>query len=268
MIAYEWSFDPFVTIPLALSGVFYIVGIRVLWRRSPAELQGWQAACFAGGWIALFVVLVTPPHEIGRHLFTAHMIEHEVLMAVAAPLLALSRPVVALGSALQARWLERLQVSAQSRWISLPWSWLIRPLNATLLHGAVIWIWHTPRLFDAAVMDPTVHRLQHATFFFTALLFWWALFRGARRHLGAGAIHIAFTMVHTSILGALIALSPRLLYVAQTKDAPAFGLSPLEDQQLGGLIMWVPAGAVYAAAALALVGFWIRAREHATSYAE
>jgi cytochrome c oxidase assembly factor CtaG len=75
-------------------------------------------------------------------------------------------------------------------------------------------------------------------------------------------------MVHTSILGALIALSPRLLFVVQTRDAPAFGLTPLEDQQLGGLIMWVPAGTLYAAVALVLVGLWISARGHRPSYAK
>jgi putative membrane protein len=123
-------------------------------------------------------------------------------------------------------------------------------------------------LFDAAVADEAVHRMQHFSFLATALLFWWALFRGARNQLGLGAFHIALTMVHTSILGALIALSPRILYVAQTKDAPAFGLTPLEDQQIGGLIMWVPMGTLYAAIALAMIGFWMTARARNPSYAE
>ena len=270
MIEYEWSFDPFVAIPLALSGGLYATGVARLWARAGIgeSVKRWQAACFAAGWLSLLAALVTPLHELGEHLFTAHMIEHEVLMAVAAPLLALSRPIGAFLYALPRTWRHWLSRSAGAGWISVPWGWLTRPLDATILHGAAIWIWHTPALFDATVTNETMHRLQHASFLVTALFFWWAIFRRARRDYGLGAIHVAATMVHTSILGALIALSPGLLYVVQTKDAPAFGLTPLEDQQLGGLIMWVPAGTLYAAVALVLVGLWISAPNRRPSYAK
>lgn len=270
MIGYEWSFDPFVTIPLALSGALYATGLARLWNRAGVNgsVKTWQAACFAAGWLSLFGALVTPLHELGEHLFTAHMIEHEVLMVVAAPLLALSRPIGAFLYSLPRSWRHWLSRSAGARWVFVPWNWLTRPLDATILHGAAIWIWHTPRLFDATVANETMHRLQHISFLVTALFFWWAIFRRARRDYGIGAIHVAATMVHTSILGALITLSPRLLYVAQTRDAPAFGLTPTEDQQLGGLIMWVPMGTLYAAIALALIGLWIGARSRKPSYAK
>ena len=270
MIDYEWSFDPFVTVPLVLSGALYTIGVARLWMRAGTgqSVKRWQAACFAGGWLSLFAALVTPLHELGEHLFTAHMIEHEILMAVAAPLLALSRPIGAFLFAVPKNWRHWLSRSAGTRWISGPWNWLTRPLNATILHGIAIWVWHVPALFDATVENETMHRLQHISFLVTALFFWWALFRRARRDYGVGSIHVAITMVHTSILGALIALSPRLLYVLQTKDAPAFGLTPLEDQQLAGLIMWVPAGAIYAGAALALAALWIGFRGHPESYAK
>jgi len=268
MIDYEWSFDPFVTVPLALSGLLYATGVARLWARAGVgeSVTPWQAACFAAGWLSLFGALVTPLHELGEHLFTAHMIEHEVLMAVAAPLLALSRPIGAFLYALPKTWRHALSRAAGARWISTPWNWLTRPLDATILHGVAIWVWHTPVLFDATMTNETLHRLQHISFLVTALFFWWAIFRLPRRDYGIGAIHVAATMVHTSILGALIALSPRLLYVAQTRDAPTFGLTPLEDQQLGGLIMWVPMGALYAAVALALIGLWIGSRSRRPSY--
>ena len=270
MIEYEWSFDPFVTAPLAISAVLYATGVWRLWMRAGmgGSVKRWQAACFAVGWLSLFGALVTPLHELGEHLFTAHMIEHELLMAIAAPLLALSRPIGAFLHALPKTWRHALSRTAGARWISLPWNWLTRPLDATVLHGVAIWIWHTPALFDATVTNETMHRLQHTSFLVTALFFWWALFRRARRDYGIRAIHVAATMVHTGILGALIALSPRLLYVLQTRDAPAFGLTPMEDQQLGGLIMWVPMGTLYAAIALALIGLWIGARGRKPSYAK
>jgi putative membrane protein len=270
MIRLEWSFDPFVIVPLAVTGALYATGVVRLWVRAGIgqSVKGWQAGCFAAGWFSLFAALVTPLHELGEHLFTAHMIEHEILMAIAAPLLALSRPIGAFLYALPKSWRHWLSRGAGARWISVPWHWLTRPLDATILHGVAIWIWHVPVLFDATIQSETMHRLQHISFLVTALFFWWALFRRARRDYGVGAIHVAITMVHTSILGALITLSPRLLYVLQTRDAPAFGLTPLEDQQLGGLIMWVPAGTLYAIIALVLAGLWITVRNRPLSYAK
>jgi cytochrome c oxidase assembly factor CtaG len=136
------------------------------------------------------------------------------------------------------------------------WSWLTRPINATIGHGAAIWLWHAPALFDAAVENVTLHRLQHVSFFVTALFFWQAMLRRSAR--GAAFGHVFLTMLHTSLLGALIALAPHVLYRVQTAQSAAWGLTPLEDQQLAGLVMWAPAGAIYAGAALALAALWIR----------
>jgi putative membrane protein len=125
-----------------------------------------------------------------------------------------------------------------------------------LLHGLAIWAWHAPPLFDAAVANIAIHRLQHLSFLLTAILFWWSVLR--RSESGVAAWHLFITMLHTGVLGALMALAPRVLYQAQTAAAPEWGLTPLEDQQLAGLIMWVPAGTIYAGAALALTAIWIR----------
>jgi cytochrome c oxidase assembly factor CtaG len=125
-----------------------------------------------------------------------------------------------------------------------------------LIHGVAIWVWHAPLLFDAAVVDVTMHRLQHLSFLLTAVLFWWSVLRSSET--GVAAWHLFTTMLHTSVLGALMALSPRVLYGAQTATALQWGLTPLEDQQLAGLIMWIPAGTIYAGAALALMAIWVR----------
>jgi cytochrome c oxidase assembly factor CtaG len=111
-------------------------------------------------------------------------------------------------------------------------------------------------LFDAAVASVLFHRLQHLSFLVTALLFWWSVLR--RSNCGLAAWHLFVTMLHTSVLGALMALAPRVLYDAQTATAGAWGLTALEDQQLAGIIMWIPAGTVYAGAALAMTSIWIR----------
>jgi cytochrome c oxidase assembly factor CtaG len=177
-------------------------------------------------------------------------------MAISAPLLVISRPVGTFlwsmprhGRVAVGRFLRRRAVTAA-------WQWVSSGGNATLLHGVAIWAWHAPLLFDAAVVNVAMHRLQHLSFFLTAILFWWSVLRSSES--GAAAWHLFITMLHTGILGALMALAPRVLYAAQTSTALEWGLTPLEDQQLAGLIMWVPAGTIYAGAALALTATWVR----------
>jgi cytochrome c oxidase assembly factor CtaG len=253
-----WTFDPFVVIPLLASAALYGAGAASLWRAAGLGrgIRAWQAACYAAGWLTLAGALVSPLHWLGEHLFTFHMIEHEIVMAVSAPLFVLARPIGAFLWALPKR--VRVQVSGllHGRSVRAAWRWMTHPRVATLAHGLAIWVWHAPALFDAAVRDVTMHRLQHLSFFVTALLFWWSMLRTADR--GSAAWHIFVTMLHTSVLGALMALAPRVLYQAQTLQAPAWGLTPLEDQQLAGVVMWVPAGTIYAGAALAFIALWIK----------
>jgi putative membrane protein len=190
-------------------------------------------------------------------------------MAVSAPLLVVARPI---GTLLWS--LPRKCRLAAGRFLRRPlvdriWNWLSAGRNATVLHGVAIWVWHAPVLFDAAIANVMIHRLQHLSVLLTAILFWWSVFR--RSDIGLAAWHLLITMLHTSVLGALLALAPRVLYEAQTAAAARWRLTPLEDQQLAGLIMWVPAGMIYAGAALGLTAIWIRhsgemrRREHVVS---
>lgn len=252
-----WTFDPWIVAPLALAGGLYAAGTARLWRRAGIGrgIRPWRCAAYAAGWLSLALALCSPLHWLGERLFTAHMIEHEIVMAVAAPLLAAARPVGAFLWALP-RALRALFVRcAHAAPVRAGWRWLTAPGMATVLHGAALWLWHAPALLDATVADTGVHRLQHLSFLGSALLFWWALFR--RAHPGVAAGHLLVTMMHMGLLGALIALAPRVLYPAQTAEAPRWGLTPLEDQQLAGLVMWVPAGTVYLAAALAFAASWL-----------
>lgn len=252
-----WTFDPWIAGPLLVLGLLYAVGALVLWQRTTVgwQVRRLQAMAYVGGWLTLAAALVSPLHWLGERLFTFHMIEHEILMAVSAPLLVVARPI---GTLLWS-FPRRLRVAAgwalRKPAVVGAWQWLSSGRNATLVHGVAIWAWHAPVLFDAAVTNVAVHRLQHVSFLLTAMLFWWSVFR--RSNTGLAAWHLFVTMLHTGVLGALMALAPRVLYQAQTATAEAWGLSPLEDQQLAGLIMWVPAGTIYAGAALGLTTLWI-----------
>ncbi|MBO1075508.1 cytochrome c oxidase assembly protein [Roseomonas marmotae] len=254
----RWTFDPWVSGPLLASLLLYLGGTLRLWRHAGfgRGIGLARLAAYLAGWLSLAGALLSPLHWFGERLFTLHMVEHEIVMAVAAPLLVLARPGGAFAWALPAR-LRRPVWRAGRAWpLRHAWLLLSAPLAATVLHGLAIWVWHVPVLFDATVQHVGVHRLQHLSFLLSALLFWWALLR--RCQPGEAAIHTVLTMMHTGLLGTIMTFAPRVLYSAQTARSGLWGLTPLEDQQLAGLIMWVPAGTVYAGAALAFLALWIR----------
>jgi putative membrane protein len=253
-----WTWSPWVTIPIALSGGFYVSGLARLWRRAGIGrgVRLWQAGCFFLGWLLLVVALVTPLHSLGERLFAAHMIEHEILMALAAPLLVVGRPVAMLW-ALSSTLRRAVGTIGRMSLVAGSWGWLTNPPIATLLHGAALWIWHAPPLYEAALADSWVHWLQHLSFFVTAVLFWRALLQGREQAYGAAVFYLFVTSLHTGFLGILLAFLRRPIYPTQTSGAAEWGLTPLEDQQLAGLFMWIPAGIVYAGVALVLAGLWI-----------
>jgi putative membrane protein len=251
-----WTFDPWIVGPLAVSGLMYLAGMNRLCRGTGYRgIRFWHAMAYGAGWLSLGIALMSPLHWLGEHVFTFHMIEHEIVMAVAAPLIVLARPIGALLWGLPKAVRRRVVVTFQKRNLRRLWSFVSGGRNATIIHGLAIWAWHAPILFDAAVTNVAIHRLQHVSFFSTALLFWWAVLR--RSDYGAGAFHLFVTMLHTSALGALMALAPHVIYGEQTLHSAEWGLTRLEDQQLAGVVMWVPAGTVYAGAALALIARWI-----------
>jgi cytochrome c oxidase assembly factor CtaG len=232
-------------------------------------MRRWETTAFWTGWVILVIALVSPMHPISEQLFSVHMVQHELLMVAAAPLLVLGRPLVPFLWALPLSTRQHLATAAHTPALRVTWSVISRPVSAWILHAAAIWIWHVPRLFQLTLTSTFVHALQHASFLLTALIFWWALVHGRRapgtgpRAAGHGAavFYLFTTAVHTSALGALLTFSPTLWYPAYALSAASWGLTPLEDQQLAGLMMWIPGSVGYLIAALALLAAALRAAE-------
>jgi cytochrome c oxidase assembly factor CtaG len=131
------------------------------------------------------------------------------------------------------------------------------------VHAIALWTWHIPFLFEAVLHIEWVHTLQHLSFLISALLFWWALLHGPQGTMGYGAavLYLFTTSIHSGVLGALITFAGSVWYPSYKGLTVSWGLTPLEDQQLGGLIMWIPAGVVYIIAGLALFAGWMRESE-------
>lgn len=252
-----WSLEPYLIVPLLLSAMLFAVGWNRLHPRAVRGATGLrrQGLLFAMGWLVLAGALVSPLHSAGRHSFTAHMLEHELLMLLAAPLLVMSRPLPIFLWAFPSP--LRQTVGRMGLGLAPTFRALTGPLMATALQAAALWAWHAPSLFDAALRNEGWHIAQHASFLGSSLLFWSAML-----HPKSGqrsALLAPFCLFVTSLvgggLGALMALAPSPWYAGYAAPGlTTLGLTPTEDQQLAGLLMWVPGGAVHAAAALALLG--------------
>jgi putative membrane protein len=250
--------EPWGAACLAVSAVAYAWGVGRLWRRAGAfrGISRGDAARFAAGWLLLCAALLPPIDTMAAVSFAAHMAQHEILMALAAPLLVLGRPLEAWVWALSPAGRARIPMVTCSRVLRNAWAAITSPLGAWLLHAAALWIWHVPAFFGAALESSPVHIAQHASFLATALLFWWSVFERSRRHAGGASIASLFTtMAHSGALGALLAFAAHPWYAAY---GGAYGMDALEDQQLGGLIMWAPASLAYLAAALFIASRWLR----------
>jgi len=260
-----WAFDPLVVFSLLVTALLYSVGIVRLWRTAKvgSGISGWEAASFGAGWISLVIALVSPLHPWGEVLFSAHMTQHEILMLISAPLIVMGRPLIATMWALPRTWRSDAGGILNREPLVSIWNTLTNAAVAFAIHAIALWIWHVPYLFQATLESDLVHTLQHVSFFGSALLFWWAIIYGKRglSSYGAGVLYLFATSVHSGLLGALLTFTHRVWYPIYSDSTAAWGLTPLEDQQLGGLIMWVPAGIVYIVAALVMFASWLRESE-------
>jgi putative membrane protein len=250
----------FVIGSLLAAALLYAIGILRLWPHVHARRElVWRAWAFAAGWAALALALLSPLDTRAGGSFAMHMIQHEVLMLVAAPLLVIGRGLPTFLWAVPHDARLRLGRATKVDWVRRTWDALTSAFSAWLLHAAALWLWHVPAFFNAAVRNDTAHDWQHATFLVTALLFWHALLRpsgpGSR---GLAIVYLFTTTIHTGVLGALLTFAPRPLYATLDSGLTLGALTTLEDQQLGGLIMWVPGALVYVAVALVLAVRWLR----------
>jgi putative membrane protein len=197
-LALRWNFDAFALLVLALLAV-------PVWR-SPAGIA-------AIGTLA--IALVSPLCALSSALFGARVVHHVLLVAVAAPLLAIAWPARARAG------------------VGLPF----------LLATATLWLWHVPGAYDAALGDMGLYWVMQASLFGTAVWFWRSAFSHAD---GAGAAWVFLAYLAMGLLGALLTFAPDPLYATHAAGPLLWGLTPLQDQQLGGLIMWMPAGLPFA----------------------
>lgn len=236
-----WNFDALILFSLLSVFLLYVIG-----RLKMRNKNFWHSISFYTGLVVLFLALISPIDPLSDLLASVHMLQHTLLMMVAAPLMVVGAPTHTM--------LWVMPAAAGRKLLSV--RRFIRPLLAWSLYSLTLWIWHLPYLYEAALQIPWVHDLQHLAFFITSFLFWSVLFDPFQRkllHPGAGILYLFVASLHSMILGVLMALSPSVWYESYLETAPLYGLSALEDQQLAGLIMWMPAGLAYVVAVAVLL---------------
>jgi putative membrane protein len=252
-----WDGDPSVVIGCCALVVGYLAALR--FRYSPLIPR------FVAGVGILGLALVSPIDTLGdRYLFSAHMLQHLLLVLIVPPLLILGIP-----AALWRRWLRWPGVDRAERLLG-------QPVFAWGLAVGTLWLWHLPALYEAALEHEAIHIGQHLTFLVTATIFWWPVLTPvAERRLAAAPtlLYLLAAAAANTLLGILLTFAPAGLYPAYRRPVDLLGLLPLirqdwgltptADQQLGGLIMWVPGGLVFLGVVLATLVRWLGSAEEA-----
>jgi putative membrane protein len=246
-----WNWNPLIGAILAFVGWRYMDGVWRLWRRAGTGrgVRHWQVGAFWSGLAVLFLALITPIDTLSKSSLSMHMIQHLLLMIIAPPLLVIGMPPLAVISMVPMPWRQGLVrwLNRQRRLKHL-WHGLNTPLMVWGLFALILWGWHVPALYQAAIGDSFVHLLEHGSFFNAGMMFWWSL----RNQPVIGVLMVFTTAVHSSILGALMTFSTQIWY-------PVY--NSLEDQQLAGLIMWIPGGVIFLITMLLLLWRWLQEME-------
>lgn len=252
--------DPGLVVVAAVAAA-YAWGLRRLWAAAGRGrvVHRHQAWAFAAGAVVVGLALAPPLHHGAEVALSAHMAQHVLLMALAAPLLVIGAPVTALSWALPPGWRRR----AQAGWRSLVGG--RRSSRGAWLAGSVVvvtlatWSWHVPVLYQAALALPSLHAVEHACFLGSAMLFWEVVAGAGRRsRAGAGVVAVFVVILGANALGAAMTLADRPWYPAYVRGPVA---AVVEDQQLAGVLMWGVGGLVSVVAAAVLFSSWVRAAE-------
>lgn len=241
----RWNLDPILIAVLIATLAAYGLGVRRL-QVETRHLRTWRRAAFGAGWAIAILALISPLCPLSVSLFSARVGQHMILSLVAAPLVLLGRPGLAL-TALAPRLARRMATSPLVRAA-------VSPAGAATAFALALWFWHAPGPYDATFASPIVYWLMHLTVFAAALTIWNVLLdTSAARAVPVMAVG-AISTLQMTFLGAIITLTPRLLYAPHILTPYAWGLTQASDQQLGGLIMWVPGCAIFLAVTLVALG--------------
>jgi cytochrome c oxidase assembly factor CtaG len=234
-----WSPEWVASAILLLTVWVYVRG----WRRG--ERDRTRLSVFLAGMTLLAIAIASPLEALDDSFLSVHMVQHFLLMMAAPPLLLAGHPFVPFLRGLPRVWVKRgLRPLFASRKLRRAARWLVTPPVAGVLFACAMISWHIPNLFELALASPFWHDIEHATFFWGGILFWWPVIESRRWPRWASIPYLLFGDLINTAVSAFFVFSGRVLYPSYVA-ARASGSSALDDQVLAGLIMWVPGSVVY-----------------------
>jgi putative membrane protein len=265
--------NPLVATAVTAGALAYAAGVRRLWGRGRRGrgVRVRQVWAFAIGLTALAAALISPIDGLADQLLSVHMVQHVLIMLVAAPLLVVGRPGLVVSAVLPRTWRAWIRHVEHRPGVTVVWSTMSHPLVVWVANLAVLWIWHLPSLYDAALQHPPIHALEHLCFLTVSFAFWQvALAPAGRRRLARGidVLYVFTAGLAGGAMGALFAFSGSPIYPFYVRTAARWGIAALADQQIAGVIMWIPAGIVTLVAAAALFVQWFGAMERESRRAD
>ena len=255
-----WHLEPTVGVPLALAALGWLILVRRVRRLHPEHpVSPSRSVAFLGGLAAVAVALMSGIESYDTTLFSVHMVQHLLLVLVAAPLIALAAPITQLLRAASPAVRNRVLLPVLH---SSALSVLAHPVLAWLAFALVLWGSHFSALFNAALEDRAAHDLEHGLYLAAALLFWWPVvgLDPSPRRLGypARALYLLLQLPLNSFLGMAILFAETPLYQHYATLGTPYGISALADQQTAGGIMWLGGDVVFIGALLVLISAWMR----------
>ncbi|HUJ76197.1 MAG TPA: cytochrome c oxidase assembly protein, partial [bacterium] len=257
---HDWTFDPTFLVPLLLA-LLYFRGVRRHRALGGKRFPPWRQACVAAAVLIAFIALDSPLDTLADWSFTAHMMQHELLMVLSVPIMLVGQPFLPVLWGTPEWFRKRAFVwLARRRAVRFTVKWATHPVTGLLAYWALVWIWHVPALYDAAYYNDGIHYAEHLSFVLGSGLFWWDIVSPfpfqARLNVFLRVMMIFLSEVPNIALSALITFSDTVLYAYA--GLPGFwGLTMLQEQQVGGLLMWIAMGAMarLVAALLVLHGY-------------
>jgi cytochrome c oxidase assembly factor CtaG len=238
----SWSIAIPATVAIVAAVLLYLRGWRRLRKGFPDLASGCRPAAFVGGMLVLWIVIGSPLSGLDHKLLMFHMVQHLLLMTVAAPLILLGTPGVALSRGVPQPIrgaVGRLLRSAAVRRIARS---VTHPACCWVAGTAVVVVWHVPQVFELGMRSHSWHTIQHATFFAAGLLFWWPVIDAgpgsATLPRPSVPLYLFLATLPCDALSAFLAFCGRVVYPSHRSAHPFFSLSPLQDQECAGALMW------------------------------
>lgn len=262
---FVWNTNPLPTLGLFLAAYLYVTGLS-RWQRPSHPVTFWQRASFFAGLLALFLALQSPIEPLAEHMLSFHQIQHLLLRMIGPLLVLLGAPLTPMLRGLPPWALHRVvKPIVRKPLVRQGYEYLTNPVVATVLFLSILYLWQVPANMDLALRNDIVHEFMHFTMLFTGFLFYWIVVdpkpHRSRLHYGLRVLYLGLIVIPNTLLGVAIVFAEGPLYSAYTEVGRPFNMSLMDDQQLGGLLLWVPGDMMSILAAGIVMVMWYQKEE-------